>query len=232
MLVSTVKSIFKWLNGINGEVKTIIIMMLAILILNGQYSNQSKYLIDQYIYTAKSEKLVAEEYTKTITPEINARIGQILKSDSDASNVLLLNYHNTVTSIHGLSYLYLTALTEKTQGIDNESYFDVWKELSYVYYGEEFTRIHNTNYLVINDIEDVKASLPKIYKLLFICNAKSAAFYPIKGTNDPIGMIVILYKHKKVYPMDYYQENIIEQIQVFASLLDYTSLKTKMENGN
>ena len=41
-----------------------------------------------------------------------------------------------------------------------------------------------------------------------MCNAKSAAFYPIEGIGGSIGMIVVLYPKKKEYYIGYYNEVI------------------------
>lgn len=65
----------------------------------------------------------------------------ILKGDKDASNVLLLNYHNTLNSTHGLSYRYLTALTERRRGYDTKARIKLWADLEYMNYGEEIELI-------------------------------------------------------------------------------------------
>ena len=63
--------------------------------------------------------------------------------------------------------------------------------------------------------------MPKLYRKLKLSGAKSAAFYTIEGVKSPIGMIVILYDHKKDYQLGYYMETIASDIQRLAVLLDY-----------
>ena len=77
------------------------------------FSSHTKAILEDYRQAAVTEKVLAEKYTEMITPQVNGHIEHILMEDKDASNVLLLNYHNTLQSTHGLSYRYLTALTEK-----------------------------------------------------------------------------------------------------------------------
>lgn len=200
---------------------------MATFIFSNVIENHTKFILKDYTEVTQNEKTKAEEYTKMITPQVNQRVSQILESDKEISNVLLLNYHNTISSTHGLSYLYLTTLTEKVRGLDTETCYNLWKELNYIYYGEEFEKIHNNNYLIVDSIPQITRNFPKLSKLLLISEAKSAAFYPIEGINQPIGMIVILYKITKKYDDNYYPQCISSNIQVLSSLLDYNSTKRK-----
>lgn len=150
---------------------------------------------------------------------------EILLKDREASNVILLNYHNTLTSSNGLSYRYLTALTEKKRGIDSKNCLKYWKELEFINYEEEFTKIISNHYLRMDSIDAYESRFPKITELLRMCNAESAAFYPIQGIEGSIGMIIVLYPKKKEYYLGYYNEVISRQIQALSSLLDYDNMK-------
>ena len=57
-------------------------------------------------------------------------------------------------------------LTEKPKGLDNDPVKDYWSNLEYVYYEDELARIHNNEYLIIDNIESIKPIMPKIYKRL------------------------------------------------------------------
>lgn len=104
---------------------------------------------------------------------------KILIRDKDASNVILLNYHNTLTSTHGLSYRYLTSLTEKKRGLSTKSCLRIWKELEYVNYGEELERINESRSLRMDSIPKYSSTLPNLTELLQRSNAVSAALYPL-----------------------------------------------------
>ena len=47
-----------------------------------------------------------------ITPKVQSILEDVIEKDESATNVLLLNYHNTLISSHGLPYKYLTGLCE------------------------------------------------------------------------------------------------------------------------
>ena len=67
--------------------------------------------------------------------------------------------------------------------------------------------------------------MPKFYSKILASNAKTAAFYPIMGSNSPIGLIIILYKNKKEYKMPYYPVVIGPEISKLAAILDYNNIK-------
>lgn len=176
------------------------------------------------------EKIEAERYTERVTPIINTQIQYILMSDPEASNVILLSYHNSNHSSQGFSYKYITYLTEKVRDVE-DMYGEEFKELSYVSYGEEFSKIHNSKYLITNDILTLKESFPKLYRKIKLCNASAVAFYPIEGVAEPVGMIVVLYKSKPTYNLEYYMKVFSPRIQRLAILLDYNQFKKQMKDA-
>ena len=225
MQLGKIKQLYDLVNGINPTMKTLIILLLVGIIAGSAMKYHAKSVLEDYTQQAIAEKKIAEEYTQIISPMINEYIQEILLKDRDASNVILLNYHNTLTSSHGLSYRYLTALTEKKRGIDSKSCLRVWKELEFINYEEEFAKINSNQCLRMDSVDAYVAKFPKITELLNMCNAKAAAFYPIEGIGGSIGMIVVLYPKKKEYYLGYYNEVISRQIQALSSLLDYDNMK-------
>lgn len=141
MLLGKLKLLYEWIDKLNTNVKTIIIIGLAFVLLQIHISNHTKAILEDYAKVEAYDKAAAEEYTKMITPIINDYVDAILKGDKDASNVLLLNYHNTLNSTHGLSYRYLTALTERRRGYDTKARIKLWTDLEYMNYGEEIELI-------------------------------------------------------------------------------------------
>lgn len=209
----------------NKENKVVFISLI-VLILNTNLNNMT--IIERIMESERLEKIEAEKYTEQVTPTINTQLQYILMSDSHASNVILLNYHNNNHSSQGFSYKYITYLTEKFRDDVNMNE-EEFKELSYINYGEEFMKIHNLKYLRADSIETMQYSFPKLYRKLKTCNAYGAAFYPIEGIDEPVGMIIILFDSKPKYDLGYYMKTISPRIQRLAILLDYNRFKKKME---
>lgn len=229
MLLGKLKLLYEWIDKLNTNVKTIIIVSLAFVLLQIHVSNHTKAILEDYTKVEAYDKAAAEEYTKMITPIINDYVYAILKGDKDASNVLLLNYHNTLNSTHGLSYRYLTALTERRRGYDTKARIKLWTDLEYMNYGEEIELINDNQFLRMDSIQSYFRTFPNLCTLLEECDAKSAALYPLMGLKDPKGMIVILYKNKKQYHLGYYNSVIAPYAQRISILLDYNSVKEKFK---
>lgn len=229
MLLGKLESVYKWINQLSPRVKTVVIIVLAFLLVELHFSSHTKAILEDYTEVVHADKVVAEEYTKMITPIVNKCIEDILIMDTDASNVLLLNYHNTLASTHGLSYRYLTALTEKRRGYDTKSCLKVWKDLEYINYGDELERINDNQFLRMDSVATYFRSFPNLVALLEDSDATSAAFYPITGIDNSVGMVVVLYHSKKQYYLGYYNTILSPQIQKLSTILDYDSVREKFK---
>ena len=139
------------------ESKAFLILLILVL-LNINVSNVN--IVNRIMEQENLEKIEAERYTERVTPIINTQIQYILMSDPEASNVILLSYHNSNHSSQGFSYKYITYLIEKVRDVE-DMYGEEFKELSYVSYGEEFSKIHNSKYLITNDILTLKRIFSK-----------------------------------------------------------------------
>ena len=194
MNLDWLKKIWDFINGLNSQLKTaiIVVMLLGAAFAYMKYYNQE--VIKDYVEVVEDQERAAEEYTLELAPFINECVLEIQKNDRDCQNVLLLNYHNSKKSLQGFRYLYLNCITEKPKGLDSEPVKVYWHELEYIYYEDEISRIHDNGSLLINNVDSIKNSFPKIYRKLISCSAKAAAFYPIEGVRTPIGMIIVLYK--------------------------------------
>lgn len=229
MSLSRLEAIYGWINNLGPNVKTIIIIVLSVIVVETSFRGHMKLILQDYTEQVQQEKYLAEEYTKIISPSINEYVERILVQDKDASNVILLNYHNSLVSTHGLSYRYLTALTEKKRGLDTKSCLKIWKELEYTNYGDEIEKIDENKSLRMDSIQQYSTSLPNLVELLQRSNAKSAAFYRLSGVDGPVGMLVVIYPMKKEYYLGYYQSIIAPSLQPLTTWLDYNSVKDKFK---
>lgn len=225
MKLKLIKKIWEFLDSLGTQTKTVIIMGLLGQCLGNYIISENKNSIKQWAESIENDKWEAEKYTLKMAPEIDRSVQAILDKDPDATNVILLSYHNSTRSLQGFSYQYLNCLTEKTRGIDSQETKIEWHELEYVYYVDELQKINNYSLLRVNNIDSIKYLMPKFYSKILASNAKAAAFYPIMGSNSPIGLIIILYKNKKEYKMPYYPVVIGPEISKLAAILDYNNIK-------
>ena len=226
------QKLFNIVDKINPKIKSIIIIILFIWSTQYYVSHQGREYIKAYIESVDYENKKAEEYSIKVTPEIRRNIEQIKDKDTSATNIILLSFHNTKKSINGFSYMYLTAIAESPKLVNIDESLSLWKELSYVQYEEEVSKIRREGMLKIDNVENIKYQFPRFYKKLHQCDIKHAIIYPIEsiGTDDeniPIGLIIISYDKPKKYDSDYYLHTISPPIQRLSTLLNYDLMKYK-----
>lgn len=222
MRLTSLKLIWEWLSKLSPDFLRFLVIVLILIVAASYNKDSIKNIFKQQITTEEKLKQDREQYTVKITPKISRLVYQLGNGDENISNVILLNYHNTLVSSHGLAYTYLTGLYEYFQGNETKPCINDWKELDYMNYGEEIQKIITARYLLMENVEDFRHIYPKFVYLLEKENVKSAVFYPIIGVDSSVGMIVILYNdYITQNSIDYLNNRITLIIQPLAVLLDY-----------
>lgn len=232
MNLEFLNAIYSWLKKQSPEVVRLVCIALLLWIFGNYTATGVKRVLNNSKNTERQDKYEREQYTVDITPEVNEYIQNVLNFDANATNVILLNYHNTLLSTNGLSYKYLTAVCEKFQGEDSRPCMKEWKELDYLNYGEEIQKINASKYIMLEDDDKCMRQFPKFVWVMHNSGIKVACFYPIIGVHEPVGMLIIGY-HDKVTDVDleYIRRLIYPTVQPLASLLDYNAhIKTTMQN--
>lgn len=221
MILEILSKVYSFISGLGSNTKNLIIIIMFFIISILSYKDMGDRILDGSAKYNIELKEKAENYSKQMTPTIREHIYHILLNDPDASNVILLSYHNTQTSSQGFSYRYITGLLEEARWDKTEPYIDNWRELSAINYGNELDKIHKIGYLRIDSLEGIRTDYPKLYFKLKECNVKSAGFYPIHSRNNQVGMILILYKNYKQYDLGYYMRTLSPCIGELYGILNY-----------
>lgn len=221
MILEILSKVYSFISGLGSNTKNLIIIIMFFIISILSYKDMGDRILDGSAKYNIELKEKAENYSKQMTPTIREHIYHVLLNDPDASNVILLSYHNTQTSSQGFSYRYITGLLEEARWDKTEPYIDNWRELSAINYGNELDKIHKIGYLRVDSLEGIKADYPKLYFKLKECNVKSAGFYPIHSRNNQVGMILILYKNYKQYDLGYYMRTLSPCIGELYGILNY-----------
>ena len=210
------KDLWSVIDHIPSTLKTLIIFITCLLTFYLITNYITSNTISEVFKTFKENKKKSEDYTKSIAPKINENLNLILNSDTNISNVLLINYHNSTESINGLSYLYMTTLAE---AYADTSIKKEWREVYYIDYASELERIHKTVSTVINTSTTNK--FPLLSKRLKYCGATYSVWFTLKGINSEIGVLVIIYKNIPPTDIIYYSKNILGCVNKLAIMLDY-----------
>lgn len=223
-LLVKLQKLWSTIDQLPSSLKTILIIALFLIINFTGIKRISDISVKHYITETKEEKRKQEEYTRNNAVMINNELTMIMKSNENVTNVMWVSYHNSTESLNGLSYLYLSVISEVQKDI---SYKSMWKDMDYIHYSEELERIHSRGFLMIDDgsITD----FPRFKKRLDLCDVKHAAFFPINGVSEQIGMIIIFYEDCEYYNIKDFQKDILPHINKLSILLDYDSVKKKRE---
>lgn len=223
---------YKWLDKFPCQLKTIVIITLIGFIFIISANNNIKNFIEKK-YNSEKELLVKQEsYLERVAPQINELIENIIMRDSCMSNVILLNYHNSLISSNGLAYKHLTAISEKFRGMDNYPCIDYWQGLDYVNFIDEIQKINQNDFTII-ELQDVtnKVRFPNIWYKLKKCECKYAVLYPIRGTSEAIGMLIVIYKDcMPNIDLKYCHDIIYPGLHKLSILLDFNNLKMNYED--
>lgn len=220
LILHYIKETWRAINRIHPETRTLIIVLLFGYVLYLQINRSTYNIVSQRSeYTIQQEK-EAEQYTKDTAIEVNRHVRLISHKDNDAFDVLLLSYHNSKSSLQGYKFLYLSCIAESPKSLDVPLIGSQWNNLDYIYYVDELEKIHNQEIVIMSDIDNMKQNLPKLYRLVKQSDAEAASFYVIEGKNNPIGIVVCLYKNNKFCKADK-AKIIMPSIQKLAILLDY-----------
>ncbi len=222
---------YKWLDKLPCQIKTILIITLIGIIGMTLTNNNIKSFIE---HRYEQEKILIdkqEDYLEKVAPQINELMDNIIIRDSCASNVILLNYHNTLMSSNGLAYKKLTGISEKFRGLDNNPCIEFWEELDYINFVDEIKKIDYNNFIVLFKDSDTKIRFPNIWYRLKKCEYNSAVLYSIKGINGTVGMLIVIYKNAiPNINLEYYHNNIYPDIHKLSLLLDYNNIKHNYED--
>lgn len=229
-MLDFISKIYSIISRFSSDFKNVLILVLFFLVSIFAYNGIGEKIIQDIAKTTFETKIESDNYSLRMAPLINQQLYKILANDPEASNVLLLSYHNTQHSLQGFSYLYITGLAEEARWDITEPYLDYWHEQSSINFGSELDRIHRAGYLRVDSIEQIKYEYPKIYFKIRNWNIKSLAFYPIEGAALPVGLIIVTYKNQKDYSLGYYNKVIAPTTQSLSSLLDYIQYKEKLSN--
>lgn len=220
IILNWFQKVWEFINKINPETRSLIVVILFGYVLYSQISVSTKeYIAEQYLHANNCEKK-AEQYTKDTAIEINRHVRLIAQKDQEAFDVLLLSYHNSKQSLSGYKFLYLSCITESPKSVDIPLLRTQWTNMDYIYYVDELEKLHNQGIVLVDDIEKMRNSLPKLYRMVKISEASAVSFYIIEGKQTPIGIVVLLYKDKPKLLADK-AKIIMPSIQKLAILLDY-----------
>lgn len=226
MILQWIKKMWEFIDKLHPQTRSLIIILLFGYILYSQITESTRQYIRERFDEEVQNNKQAEQYSMETSKELCNQVQLIAEKDTEAFDVLLLNYHNNTQSLQGYKYLYLSCLVEAPRSVDTPLLKQQWNRIDYIYYADELSKIHNQKYVHIDNIANMETTLPKLCRLVKASDAESVSFFTIEGHESEIGMVVIFYKDYKPYDQNY-TKKIMPHIQKLAVLLDYENSRKK-----
>lgn len=222
---------YKWLDRLPCQIKTMLILTLIGVIILSLANNNIKSYIDKK-YNSEKELLIQQEtYLEKVAPQINDLMEDIMLGDSCMSNIILLNYHNSLISSNGLAYKHLTAISEKFRGLDNYPCIDFWTDLDYINFINEIQKVNQNDFTIIDQDTTSRIRFPNFWYKLKKCDFNYAVLYPIRGTEESIGLLIIIYKDKLPnIDLKYSHDIIYPGLHKLSILLEFNNIKNNYED--
>lgn len=229
MKLNILKWVWSFLQNLPNTCKTVIIIVLCSICVCYGIDKQLKAVIAKSIEMSQINDTEAEQYTLQMAEPINNALKEIYEHDGQASNVILLTYHNGKKTISGFEYRYLDYLTEYNIDPTRQPVKKIFDQLDWMYYFNELTTIRRCGFVSYDNIADMKEKYPKLYYDAFrYLNAKAVAIYTIEGSEQPVGLIILLYNNSDVASAKKFDQDILPYTESLSAILDYNNIKKKL----
>lgn len=229
MKLNILKWIWGFLQNLPNTLKTVIIIILCSICVCYGIDRHLKDFVAKSIEISQQNDVEAEQYTLQMAEPINEALKEIYEHDGQTSNVILLTYHNGKKTISGFEYRYLDYLTEYNINPTRQPVKKIFDQLDWMYYFDELTTIRRCGFVVYNNIEDMKNKYPKLYYDAFrYLEAKAVAIYTIEGSEQPVGLLILLYNNPNTTDIKTFDQKILPYTESLSAILDYNNIKKKL----
>ena len=192
--MTEIYQIFKTIADTYGSSAALLLLIVGgVLYIGYLFTKNFSSIINKYL-----EKKLLEgdkkhqkgtNHRKSITPKVRELLSD-LAIDTKANRALLFEYSNGTSNLVGLPFLYTSATCEiVTPG--TTSVAQLYQKTNTSLIAEFLEKLDEAGYYLIDDLEEVKTTLPVVYNFMKPNNVKSALFYAIYGIPDTIGFLVI-----------------------------------------
>lgn len=148
----------------------------------------SKYL-EKKLIEGNIKHQQGTNHRKSITPKVREMLSD-LAMETKANRAILFEYSNGTSNLVGLPFLYTSATCEVvTPGTSSVAH--LYQKTNTSLLAEFLEKLDESGYYLIDNLEEVRETLPVVYNFMKPNNVKCALFYTIYGMHDTIGFLVI-----------------------------------------
>lgn len=164
----------------------------------------------------------ARKVRKDSVFKVNRLLTELLQKTS-ADRVALFEYHNGGYNLTGMPFLHFSlSICRNNYGVD-----DLSKDFNDILVSSvpDFVKELDQNEIVyIQDIENLRATFPRLYKELAEDDIKQVLFCNIEGINDPVGILMLAFKTADTNLNRKVRKEIFKKVQKISTMLDYKNI--------
>lgn len=164
----------------------------------------------------------ARKVRKDSVFKVNRLLTELLQKTS-ADRVALFEYHNGGYNLTGMPFLHFSlSICRNNYGVD-----DLSKDFNDILVSSvpDFVKELDQNEIVyIQDIENLRATFPRLYKELVEDGIKQVLFCNIEGINDPVGILMLAFKTADTNLNRKVRKEIFKKVQKISTMLDYKNI--------
>lgn len=164
----------------------------------------------------------ARKVRKDSVFKVNRLLTELLQKTS-ADRVALFEYHNGGYNLTGMPFLHFSlSICRNNYGVD-----DLSKDFNDILVSSvpDFVKELDQNEIVyIQDIENLRATFPRLYKELVEDDIKQVLFCNIEGINDPVGILMLAFKTADTNLNRKVRKEIFKKVQKISTMLDYKNI--------
>ena len=164
----------------------------------------------------------ARKVRKDSVFKVNRLLTELLQKTS-ADRVALFEYHNGGYNLTGMPFLHFSlSICRNNYGVD-----DLSKDFNDILVSSvpDFVKELDQNEIVyIQDIENLRATFPRLYKELVEDGIKQVLFCNIEGINDPVGILMLAFKTADTNLNRKIRKEIFKKVQKISTMLDYKNI--------
>jgi len=146
-----------------------------------------------------------------------------LVEDTGTNRALLFEYSNGSSNLVGLPFLYLTA-TAEVMTVGTKPVAHKYKKLNTTIIADFLEELETKGYLYIEDLEEIRDTMPVVYGLIGKGNMGSLLCYSLSGVNTNIGFISVSVKKPSNFKRDEVLSTVAASAQVLSTYLNFDDI--------
>lgn len=212
-IVSVIVDIFTQYGILAG---ILVLVLIVFLIFGKKILDKLSDMVVERLDTLHKKSL---ETRKKNTPKVKELLNQVLR-DSQASRVLLFEYHNGGQNLTGMQFLHVSATMEADK-ITTAPIGQLLNDIHLSMIPNLISDLQTNLAIYIESVESIREKYPYFYDVFTNNGTKQVVFCAIEGIKNSIGFVCLLFNTKDPIDIQNVRQVLYKNTQKISTLLDF-----------